>query len=129
MWKKPRSSTKFLSKMFELHTLKNSKHLTCFNRESMNSWILFLDSWIYYHKFCHVYDILKIICTLSHVQSSIERGLFSINREHLQNLQSLINCTSYSKYNNGNLMDSNYHNNYHNMFSGLVKGLVMWDFI
>ena len=58
---------------------------------------------------------------MSHAQSSIERGLFSINREHLQNLQSLINCTSYSKYNNGNLVDSNYHN----MFSGLVKGLVM----
>ena len=47
----------------------------------------FLDSSLSDRKFCYVYDILKIICTLSHAQSSIERG-FSINKEHLvENLQ------------------------------------------
>ena len=47
----------------------------------------FLDSLLSDKKVCYVYDFLKIICTVSQGQSSIERG-FSINKEHLvENLQ------------------------------------------
>lgn len=47
----------------------------------------FLGTYLSEQKYCKVYDILKIVCTLSHGQSSIERG-FSINKEHLvENLQ------------------------------------------
>ena len=41
----------------------------------------FLDFFLSDKNFCHVYDILKIICTLYHGHLSIERG-FSINKEH-----------------------------------------------
>ena len=32
--------------------------------------------------YCNVCDSLMLVCTLSHGQSSVERG-FSINKEHL----------------------------------------------
>ena len=47
----------------------------------------FLDSFLSDRNFFHVYDIVKIICTLPYGQPSIERR-FSINKEHLEeNLQ------------------------------------------
>ena len=35
---------------------------------------------------CNVYDILKLVYTLSHGLSSVEKE-FSINKEHVENLQ------------------------------------------
>ena len=47
----------------------------------------FLDSFLSAKRICYVYDILKIIRTLFHGHSSIERG-FSINKEQfLENFQ------------------------------------------
>ena len=47
----------------------------------------FLGAFLAEKTYCNVYDLLKLVCTLSHGQSSIERG-FSINKEHLvENLQ------------------------------------------
>ena len=47
----------------------------------------FLNSFLSDKTFCQVYDILKIICTFCHGQSSIERR-FNINKERLvENLQ------------------------------------------
>ena len=47
----------------------------------------FLGTFLLQKTYCNVYDILKLVCTLSHGQYCIERG-FSINKEHLiENLQ------------------------------------------
>lgn len=69
--------------MFQLHTSRNSRNMTSFNRQLTNSWILFF----LIKKNCHVYDILNTNYSLPHGQLSIERG-FSINKEHLpENVQ------------------------------------------
>ena len=48
---------------------------------------LFLGSYLSAAKYCHVFPVFQLICTLSHGQSFIERG-FKINKEHLvDNLQ------------------------------------------
>ena len=61
-------------------------------REIQFIWHVSTESWwilgffFFWWNFFHVYDILKIICTLSYGQSSIERG-FSINKHLVESLQ------------------------------------------
>ena len=48
---------------------------------------VFLGNYLSAEKYCHVFPVFQLICTLSHGQSFIERG-FNINKEHLvDNLQ------------------------------------------
>ena len=47
----------------------------------------FMDNLLSEKIYCNVYEILKLVCTLSHGQSSVEKG-FSIKKEYLvENLQ------------------------------------------
>ena len=43
---------------------------------------VFLGNYLSAEKYCHVFQVFQLICTLSHGQSFIERG-FNINKEHL----------------------------------------------